>query len=179
MDAWRRTFDTVTVVVGNDLDAAEVVADALGIGAEPIEVSHLCPNCGGTDHGRPVVVAPARQRDVGVSIAHSHGIDAIAVNPQGSVGIDLESIAQVARRRVADVLVRPDEIAATPTDAARLWTTKEALLKLSGHGLRLDLRELRVSGGELVSWPSPLFADGVPNIRSFPITEDLIASVAW
>jgi 4'-phosphopantetheinyl transferase len=179
MDAWRRDFDEVTLVVGTDLDAVAVIAGALGVDAASVSLSHLCPNCGSTAHGRPLIAGPAELSVVGVSIAHSQGVDAVAINRVGSIGVDLESISQIARASVSPALLHPREIADTPTDVAHLWTTKEAVLKLVGRGLRLDPRELRVDAGQLVLWPAGLFGGSPPRIRSLSVDDDLVASIAW
>jgi 4'-phosphopantetheinyl transferase len=179
MDAWRRDFDDVTVVVGADLDAVAVIAGALGVDAASIVLTHLCPRCGSTVHGRPLIVAPLGSSAVGISLARSQGIDAVAINRAGPIGVDLESIVQVARASVTPVLLHPREVADSPTDVARLWTTKESILKLFGHGLRLDPRELQVDAGSLVSWPSGLFEGLPPRIRTCAVTDDLVAAVAW
>lgn len=79
--------------------------------------------------------------ELAVSISHCRTAVAVAVSRRGPVGIDVES-----RRRVADGLVRrvctEAEQAAVreaddPTMAfLRLWTAKEAVLKLRGTGIR-------------------------------------------
>ncbi len=178
MQPWRRVAGTATVVVARELRAEDVVASVLGVDAASVALAHLCPGCGSTSHGRPHIAEPGAGRDAGLSLAHSHGLDAVAVNPGGLVGVDLESIAQVARRPIAASLLHPDEGLGAPEDVAGLWTAKEAVLKLLGVGLRLDPRELHVEGDRLISWPQGLLPDGPPRIRTFSVTDDLVCTVA-
>lgn len=79
--------------------------------------------------------------ELSVSISHCRAAVAVAVSPEGRVGIDVE-----CRRRIGDGLMErvctPDEQAAVqaspdPTMAfLRLWTRKEAVLKLRGTGIQ-------------------------------------------
>ena len=79
--------------------------------------------------------------ELSVSIRHCRAAVAVAVSPEGRVGIDVE-----CRRRIGDGLMErvctPDEQAAVqaspdPTMAfLRLWTRKEAVLKCRGTGIR-------------------------------------------
>ncbi|HEY4270041.1 MAG TPA: 4'-phosphopantetheinyl transferase superfamily protein [Galbitalea sp.] len=183
MDARRYDLDDVSIAVGDDLEAAAVVARVLDVDPASVALSHLCTNCGSTSHGRPLIAMPARLRSAGISIAHSHGIDAIAVNPTGPIGVDLESISRVARASIAASLLHPAEHPPTPRDVTRLWSAKEAVLKLLGIGLRLDPRALHIDFGvdsaHLVSWPDGLFVGARPRIRTFAVTDDLVAAVAW
>ncbi len=90
------------------------------------------------EHGAPHL---PQHPGLAVSISHCRTAVAVAVNRCGPVGIDVES-----RRRVADGLVRrvcteaeqaAVATAADPTMAfLRLWTRKEAVLKLRGTGIR-------------------------------------------
>lgn len=76
-----------------------------------------------------------------VSISHCCRAVAVAVSPEGRVGIDVE-----CRRRIGDGLVdrvcTPDEAATVRASAdnvmafLRLWTRKEAVLKMRGTGIQ-------------------------------------------
>lgn len=105
------------------------------LGADPTElvVEQRCPDCGGTDHGRPTIAGA----DIHISLSHTRGWVA-AVAAEQPVGVDVERVRPV----VAGVLTRtlseaeqawlrcqPDPERAF----ARLWVRKEALVK-AGHG---------------------------------------------
>lgn len=79
--------------------------------------------------------------ELSVSISHCRQAVAVAVSPEGRVGIDVE-----CRRRIGDGLMErvctADELAAVraaadPTMAfLQLWTRKEAVLKMRGTGIQ-------------------------------------------
>ena len=79
--------------------------------------------------------------ELSVSISHCRRAVAVAVSPEGRVGIDVE-----CRRRISDSLVErvctSDEVAAVRAAAdpvmvfLQLWTRKEAVLKMRGTGIR-------------------------------------------
>jgi 4'-phosphopantetheinyl transferase len=127
-------------------------------------VTQLCPDCGG-DHGRPVVAEPGRW----VSLSRAGGLVAVVFSTAGPVGVDLESSEAVSRHPVQG-LRHPD---------AAEWTTKEAVLKADGRGLRVDPAELVVVDGRLVEWAGcPVPLDGV-RLHHFVATDDLVGTVAW
>ncbi len=103
--------------------------------------------------GRPVLRLP-RGAPFAVphfSISHAAEGGAAAVGAGGRrVGVDLESV--VARpAEVVAFVAAPGEAAGAPASdpeaQARLWTGKEAALKLLGLGLDADARDVRVESG--------------------------------
>ncbi|TFC77986.1 4'-phosphopantetheinyl transferase superfamily protein [Cryobacterium cheniae] len=134
----------------------------LGVDPATVHIERSCPHCGGRDHGRPLVAMAsgcvAGSRALHVSLGRAGGRVAFALTFLGPVGVDIESVAAVSRGgfdAVAfdAVAFGPTELAAlaefSPSDAAgaraRLWTAKEAVLKCTGDGLRVDPRDLAVS----------------------------------
>jgi hypothetical protein len=83
-------------------------------------VSRLCPHCGGADHGRPRL--PGRH----LSLSYAEGLVTIAV-AQVSVGVDAEA----------------DGPAPAPFADRLAWTRAEAVLKLTGEGVRRDPATVR------------------------------------
>jgi phosphopantetheinyl transferase (holo-ACP synthase) len=86
-----------------------------------------------------------------ISISHSAGLAAAAVHTGAArLGIDLE---KVENRDPAwlEIAFHPDERGetATPEAATRLWTVKEAALKVLGLGLRADLWDVRCEHGRV------------------------------
>ncbi len=137
--------------------------------------------------GRPLLRLPAHA-DVSVpSFSLSHGLDAAvcAVGAPGRlVGVDVETV--VARPpAVIAFIASPAESHAAPAsdpDAqARLWTGKEAALKLLGLGLDADARDVRVRSGEVVYCGIPervWMSLGAPRVRVAYESIAVSASVA-
>ncbi|TDW29424.1 4'-phosphopantetheinyl transferase family protein [Cryobacterium psychrophilum] len=158
---------------------AEAVADAAMLQRAGIEITQHCAYCGATEHGRPFVTAPPDLADtVHVSLSRAGGLTAMAVSFDGPVGIDIEDIAAVRRAGFDEVAFNAAErselahLAAAEGDHARavLWTRKEAILKLTGDGLRVDPRELNpsVAGLTPLSWPGARV--DMTHVRLTPIT---------
>ena len=162
------------------------VAEVAGAVASSVGLEQRCTRCGGP-HGRVRVVSPAACVPWGVSLSRAGASVAVAVSVLGPVGIDIESIDAVARRDLDDVAFTPGELAALsilPADAAarartRLWTIKEAVLKLTGDGLNVDPRELSVgSTGALEAWPNAPFALPRLQLRQVDAGVGLLGTVA-
>lgn len=93
------------------------------------------------EHGKPLLVG---HPEIHFSLSHCRVAVACAVDRQ-PVGIDVESVReyspQLARYTMSDAELA--EIGRAPDAAVaftRLWTRKEALLKLTGEGLRNDMK---------------------------------------
>lgn len=151
--------DDVVVFVGRRGTAgddrrflAHAVAGVLGIGRETVVIERRCERCGGR-HGRPIVAAPADVDRPEVSLSRADDTVAVAVSFAGPVGIDIESIRAVSLAPLDPVafgtIERAALLLATGPGAERarasLWTSKEAVLKAAGLGLRIDPLELTVS----------------------------------
>jgi len=174
-------------------------ASALGVDRSALVAGRRCPECGSADHGQPFVeFADGRTSGCWVSLARSEGFEAAAVRLDGPVGIDIESRTAVAQHPVAATLLHPAEaeefqlLDATQADArlASLWVAKEALLKATGYGLRVDPRgiQLRVDDGvdrdrgdgdvTLERWPAELALTTPPQITLFEVTDDIVGALA-
>ena len=99
---------------------------------------------------RHFLLAHALRRKVGgeiTSLTHTNGAVAVAVAPDGQVGVDVEDLTrEVDPREGFESLFTEAEwkwIHAAETGARflRLWTLKEAWSKAIGLGLSADLRE--------------------------------------
>ncbi len=97
-----------------------------------------CPRLEHDDKGAPLL---PDHPELSVSISHCRTAVAVAVSPEGRVGIDVE-----CRRRTGDDVMRrvctaaemaAVQASADPTMAfLRLWTRKEAVLKMRGTGIQ-------------------------------------------
>ena len=150
-----------------------------------ITITHLCPTCGSTAHG-----APAVDLSVFVSRSRSGRMHAAALSGVARVGVDIESIERLARAPVDAVLLHPSETSAVSGLAGlararqltRLWTAKEAILKLVGVGLMIDPGQLRLeyhdNRFELIGWPGELDLASAPTLHSFNVSQDIVGTVA-
>lgn len=193
--------DRAETPAGDHALLAELVARLTGVDAASVGLTQRCPHCGSGDHG------PLRVRIAGspcaapqVSLARTGGRLALAVTAAGPVGIDLESLADLARAPLDDVALSPTEVATLATlqppaaaaALATIWTTKEAVLKAAGLGLRVDPRELSVTlestgrtddrspgpaSRRTVSWPRAPFPDDDVQIWSVPAPRSTVATV--
>jgi 4'-phosphopantetheinyl transferase len=137
-------------------DAAGIVLD------ERATVVRRCPRCGSTEHGKPELAA-ALAAGWHVSVSSTDGRVAAALSDEGPVGVDVESVAAVARAAVVAVLLHPGErrvvehSADDARDLAVLWVRKEAALKATGDGLALEPAGIRTSAPgdppRVLAWP--------------------------
>ncbi len=153
---------------------AEAVSRVLGIDVDEVLVSHHCDHCGASDHGRPAVSLRHGDPSVSVSFSRTGRYRVAAARVGAPIGVDIESVAAVARHPVDDVLLHPAErqalrgVDAGEADRfrARLWVAKEAVLKRSGTGLRADLRDLRIE------------LDVRPGLTVFDLDADVVGALA-
>jgi hypothetical protein len=175
---------TVTADVSPRL-LERTVAHLARVDIDAVRITHSCPRCGSNEHGAPSTALPFF-----VSASRVAETRAAAVSAVAPVGIDIESIAKFDRAAVDDVFLHPDE--ATIADGmispqrsrflTRLWTAKEAILKLAGFGFAIDPRELHlepgVGGFVLVVWPSVLGLAAAPELHGFDVDADIVGTVA-
>ena len=129
---WQRLVDTAdrAAYLAAHVLVRTVAAELGGLRAGDIVLTHLCPTCGGTDHGQPVVEG---RPDLHVSLSHIRGTVA-AIAAHAPCGIDVEAM----RSSVPDSALTDAELAwagRDPLRRTRLWTRKEAWAKAAGHTL--------------------------------------------
>lgn len=145
-------------------------ADEHGWDAEPRDLEIV-----NDAEGRPVLRLPegAPAPAPSFSIAHcSEGGAAAVAAPGRRVGVDLEVVVARPAEVIAFVAAPGEDRAAPPSDPeaqARLWTCKEAGLKLLGLGLDADARDVRETNGEIRYSGRPAAAWralGAPRVRA-------------
>ena len=98
-------------------------------------------------HGKPAI---AGRPDIHFNLSHCREA-ALCVVSDRPVGVDIESIREYKETLVRYTMNDQEQalIFAAPRPAVaftRLWTQKEAVLKLSGEGLRNDLKQVLTDG---------------------------------
>lgn len=165
---YRQRVDRQRSLVGAWLLRAAV---AVQTGERPrdVLVDRTCTDCG-QQHGRPRLPTGS---GIEVSVSHAGERVAVAVTRLGEVGVDVEFTPLTAHfdRELAENTLTSWELAHLDgsshpgADFYRLWVRKEALLKATGHGLRMPMSRIEVSPADqppaLVSWPLDIPVDRV------------------
>jgi 4'-phosphopantetheinyl transferase len=138
-----------------------VLAARLGVLPQQVRLDRSCPDCD-RPHGRPRLVSGASQ--VAFSVSHSGDLVGAAFTSAPGVGLDVERVAPPRAEGLADAVLstaeRADYDRSDPARRGsafyRYWVRKEAVLKATGEGLRVPLRDLTVSPADqaprLVEW---------------------------
>ncbi|MFF5258397.1 4'-phosphopantetheinyl transferase family protein [Actinomadura viridis] len=127
----------------------------LGVPPEAVPLTRACRDCG-EPHGPPAVAGGPH-----LSVSHSGDRVAVAVSPYGPVGVDVEEDGRIGEG-VAAQLLADDEPRADAAGLLAYWTRKEALLKVTGDGLRVPLTDVHVSAPHAP--PRLLAWDGRPDL---------------
>lgn len=144
--------------------AAAAPAASAG-GAAEVTLDRTCPRCG-SPHGKPKV----KGGDLELSVSHSGDRIVVAAARATPLGVDVEDAA--GRPRGGDdpealerYVLSGAELAAFVAQAAAdrrrdflvVWTRKEAVLKATGDGLNVALRDLVITAPaappEVLAWP--------------------------
>jgi 4'-phosphopantetheinyl transferase len=142
------------VEVGADAALAAHVGARLGAGT--VLSGRLCGRCGSAGHGRPW--ARHEGSAVSVSLARSGPHLVTAMAQVGEIGVDVESVSEVAGRWQPELVLAPGEAADEALEQAWVWAGKEAVLKAYGVGLdrpmtTVDLGDLTDASWERVEAP--------------------------
>ncbi len=84
-----------------------------------------------------------------VSIAHTKDKVFCGITTDSAIGVDLEPVNRTVPERLRQRILHPEETSAlADIEAIRLWTIKEALIKLKGQGLRLNMNAVCIERAE-------------------------------
>lgn len=114
-----------------------------------------------------------------ISVSFSHTVDALAaaISGQYSVGLDMEQTGRSVHERLAKRMKHSGESALlySENEWIRIWTLKEAALKMIGTGLRKPMNSVKIEQ-ERESTFSVQFDDGMrAKISSFQHQEHWIS----
>ncbi len=137
-----------------------VLAAYLSLAADEVKLDRSCPGCG-RPHGRPRLLTGAGPA---FSVSHSGDVVGVAFADAPAVGLDVEQVNPARAEGLAASVLSPAEREefdrSDPAERGsaffRYWVRKEALLKATGEGLRVPLRDLTVSPAQgsprLLEW---------------------------
>ena len=141
--------------IAADMLLRRVLSEKLGIAPSEIEFAV-------TDSGKPYL----KNGDWHFSISHSGDIAAVAVSRDCPVGIDVEKIRPVSARILLRVFSESDAhfvLGGSPVSNGRIeeremltrffkvWTYKEAFVKMTGEGICADLKSISYDEARCIS----------------------------
>jgi len=120
-------------------------------------------------NGKPFALCPRNKKNIYFNLSHAKGLSIVAVSKDQEVGIDIEPLNQdlqpvdlwavLTERERFDLALTPHE--ERSRNLLRIWTLKEAYLKLIGTGLSIDPATIQVSLD-----PLEIVTDSDPQITS-------------
>ena len=120
----------------------KVLAQSMGLGALTIHKDELGQPFGGIGDEKYFV-----------SIAHTNSTVFCGLTANNAIGLDLEPTDREVPDKLRTRILHPDEQAFIQSmKLIRLWTIKEAYIKLRGQGLRLNMNQVRVLEDEGQFW---------------------------
>lgn len=154
----------------------QALARHTGIPVQEQRFHRRCVLCGGP-HGKPRLLTPgtdptdldavAAVRTPHVNLSHVGNRILLALRESGQVGVDVEhwdatdfaGFGSVALTQAEALELLEFDVADRAVARTTWWARKEAVLKATGHGLRVDALNLRVSAPDspaaLLEWTDP------------------------
>ncbi len=117
------------------------------------KVDPRCWRYGTNKHGKPVIATTAGLPRLNFSLSHSKRLAVVAVSSTSDVGVDVESLDRTIVVDPANIVLSPGEHAwlgsrppaSRGLDFVKLWTVKEAYVKLLGRGIFLDFSSFEIA----------------------------------
>jgi 4'-phosphopantetheinyl transferase len=145
-DAYRRDDDRDRFTIGVVMTRLVLAAHTRTPAAD-VSLDRTCTRCG-LPHGKPTL----RIGGIALSISHAGARIGFACGRVPAIGLDVEKIgaATLTAGLIRHVLTptEAEALASSPRpdrDFTTYWTRKEAVLKATGDGLRVPMRDIRVA----------------------------------
>ena len=81
---------------------------------------------------------------IGVSISHTHQFYLIGLNQVGEIGVDVERSDRKVHPKLGNRIKNTSDRFINDISTLQIWTIKEAVLKLTGSGLRTNMNIVAV-----------------------------------
>lgn len=81
---------------------------------------------------------------LGYSISHTANSYLLAINKKGEIGVDIENMGRSIHPKLRSRIISELESQDDSINTLQLWTIKEAVLKLTGTGLRTNMNKVVV-----------------------------------
>ncbi|MFD1424550.1 4'-phosphopantetheinyl transferase family protein [Laceyella tengchongensis] len=158
-----------------------LLAELLDTNPSDVPVTRACPSCG-EEHGKPRVVRPD-ELPIELSVSHSGKWVVLGISLLYPFGVDIERIDRdsdldgMARMSLSEA--EQAAWAALPPDQRirgfyRYWTRKEAIVKATGDGLTVSLKQVQVNPADqapkLLAWQDR--PEMVGEITCYPLALD-------
>jgi 4'-phosphopantetheinyl transferase len=116
------------------------LAELSGRHPADLRFDRTCPLCGHASHGKPRLVDSPWE----FSLSHAGDRVLLAVAENRPVGVDVEP-ADAPVDTVAHLVLHPDDPPVTGPELVRIWVRKEAIAKVTGHGLARPMTSFAAS----------------------------------
>lgn len=146
------------------------MVDAMGLDSLQFELQK-------NDLGKPWGIFDGKEYPL--SIAHTAERVICAISSKRELGVDLEPASRTVPDKLRDRIINEQEALLLKDEPAiRIWTLKEALVKLEGKGMRTNLNECIITAGTDKLFTAIFDNDKKAKICSF-LHENNWLAVAW
>lgn len=128
-------------------------------------------------YGKPA----ARYGDIRYNLSIAHTADRVlcAIAPDLELGIDIEPVNRIVPEKLRDRVLNEKEAGLVSNyETIRLWTVKEALVKLEGTGLRTNLNDCTITDAADGQFNATFNDDKHAKICSF-LHDGYWIAIAW